>query len=100
MIIEEKDFKIVCKLDNYTLHLLKYNEQNILKSSIGGSYTQLRPAIKEVYNFRKSEKYTGKETIEDISSSIQELINIENHLSKVSELTNISILQLKEKLGL
>jgi hypothetical protein len=100
MIIEEKDFKIVCKLDNYTLHLFKYNEQNILKSSIGGYYTQLRPALKEVYNFRKSEEYTGTQSAEEISNSIQNLIKIEEHLLNVSDTANSAILKLKIKVGL
>ena len=82
MIIKEKDFQILCKHKCYTLSII--TKTGALKSA--GYYMTVENVIKTLIRFRKDKKYPGKESADELKSSLNELLLIKEELNKIAQL--------------
>lgn len=102
MIIEEKDFKIICEHKNYTLYLIKgkkeLKEDSEDKFKVGGYFMNVENALKAVIRFRRDKKYPGKEDSESLWIPIKDLVYTQIDFDQLILSIYNPILDLKHKL--
>lgn len=99
MIIKENDFKIIFKDGCYTLYLLKNKKEKKEDPDdfkIGGYYTTITSLIKKIISFRSSKKYSGKESITNLTKILNQCINIHSQLIESLKLKDEPIYKLIE----
>lgn len=102
MNIIEPDFKLIWDQQNYVLYLLK-NKKEIKEDStsdfkVGGYYTSIFSALKDVYQYRKHKKYPGKESYESLRTLLLKHKRTEESLCKIAEIIYLPILNLKKEI--
>lgn len=93
--IKELDFEI--KKEDGSLVLYGITEKSSFK--VLGYYTTLLGALKGAYKFRKSKKYPGKESANELYLLIKEYETSKTRLNIISNLIYNAIYQLKCRLA-
>lgn len=102
MNIIEPDFKLIWDEQNYVLYLLKskkeIKEDSTSDFKVGGYYTSIFSALKDIYHYRKHKKYPGKESYESLGNLILKYKRAKENLNEIAEIIYLPILNLKKEI--